>query len=411
MFLAGRKPSNYSEFMKAVKIVLSTLLCTVMLNGCTPEPRQELNVWVITDLHYLAEDLFAVDAPSFQKILESSGGKMIESMPEVMAEFQDMAVKAHPDAILIPGDITFNGEYESMTELKTIFRNLQKEGIQILVLPGNHDICYPYAGSFTGEGMFGVRNISQKEFTEQMRIFGYEQSLSHAPDSFSYTYALSDDLWIMAIDSNTEAALGAVTPQTLVWMEEQLQNASEQNIHVITMSHQNVLRQSDYMYQGYVISNADVIVKMFEKYHVSLNLSGHAHLQHTATDGVLTDICTEAASIYPMGYGVLKIGEDHTHVEYTKAEFSTHQKEAEERLVNTIHGMVENSLQQSEAPMEEHASMIAYGEEVNKQYFSGRLTDSTEYLNRREYQLWENYGKDTFFWQYLNAILTEFKPQ
>ena len=135
MFLAGRKPSNYSEFMKAVKIVLSTLLCTVMLNGCTPKPRQELNVWVITDLHYLAEDLFAVDAPSFQKILESSGGKMIESMPEAMAEFQDMAVKVHPDAILIPGDITFNGEYESMTELKTIFRNLQKEGIQILLIP------------------------------------------------------------------------------------------------------------------------------------------------------------------------------------------------------------------------------------------------------------------------------------
>ena len=92
------------------------------------------------------------------------------------------------------------------------------------------------------------------------------------------------------------------------------------------------------------------------------------------------------------------------------AEFSINQKETEERLVHTIHGMVLNNLQQTNAPPEEYASMIAYGEEVNKQYFSGNLTDSTELLNCREYQLWEGYGKDTFFWQYLIAILTEFKP-
>ena len=410
MFLAGSETSNYIEVMKAIKVLFSTLLCTFILNGCAPKLGQELNVWVITDLHYLAEDLFVKDAPSFQKILESSGGKMVEYMPEAMAEFQEIAVKEHPDAILIPGDITFNGEYESMMELKSLFRSIQNEGIQILLIPGNHDINYPYAGSFTGEGMLGVRNISQAEFTEQMGIFGYEQSLSHAPDSFSYTYALSDDLWIMAIDANTEAAPGSVTPQTLVWMEEQLQKAAQMNIRVITMSHQNILRQSDYIYQGYVISNADVIVKILNNHHVSLNLSGHAHLQHTAADGELTDICTEAASIYPMGYGVLRIGEDHKSVEYTKAEFSINQKEAEERLVHTIHGMVLNSLQQTNAPPEEYASMIAYGEEVNKQYFSGNLTDSTELLNHREYQLWESYGKDTFFWQYLNAILTEFKP-
>ena len=83
-------------------------------------------------------------------------------------------------------------------------------------------------------------------------------------------------------------------------------------------------------------------------------------MQHTATDGELTNICTEAASIYPMGYGVLRIAEDHKSVEYTKAEFSINQKETEEPLVHTIHGMVLNSLQQTNAPPEEYASMIAY---------------------------------------------------
>ena len=397
-------------FMKLLKTMVCAFLCTTALSGCASKKNRELNIWVITDLHYLAENLFRKEASSFQKILESSGGKMIEYMPEIMREFKEKAIAEHPDAILVPGDITFNGEYESMEELKPYFHSIQSEGIPVLMIPGNHDINYPYAGSFTGDGMFGVRNITQAEFTDQMGSFGYEQALSHAPDSFSYTYALADDLWIMTIDANTEAAPGTVTAETLVWMEEQLQKAAQEKIHVITMSHQNVLRQSDYMYKGFIINNADVIEKMLKKYHVSLNLSGHAHLQHTAYDGTLTDICTESAAIYPMGYGVLQIGEDHKRVEYTKAVFQNNQDQAEERLVHTIHDMVASSLRETTTPQEYQADMIRYAEEVNEAYFTGELQDSSELLNRKEFQLWRQYGETTFIYQYINAILTEFKP-
>lgn len=334
---------------------------------------------------------------------------MIEYMPEIMREFKEKAIAEHPDAILVPGDITFNGEYESKEELKPYFHSIQSEGIPVLMIPGNHDINYPYAGSFTGDGMFGVRNITQAEFTDQMGLFGYEQALSHASDSFSYTYALADDLWIMTIDANTEAAPGTVTAETLVWMEEQLQKAAQEKIHVITMSHQNVLRQSDYMYKGFIINNADVIEKMLKKYNVSLNLSGHSHLQHTAYDGTLTDICTESAAIYPMGYGVLQIGEDHKSVEYTKAVFQNNQDQAEERLVHTIHDMVASSLRETDTPQEYQADMISYAEEVNEAYFTGELQDSSELMNRKEFQLWRQYGETTFIYQYINAILTEFK--
>ena len=134
-------------FMKLLKTMVCAFLCTTALSGCASKKNRELNIWVITDLHYLAENLFRKEASSFQKILESSGGKMIEYMPEIMREFKEKAIAEHPDAILVPGDITFNGEYESMEELKPYFHSIQSEGIPVTILmqgalPGMECLVY-----------------------------------------------------------------------------------------------------------------------------------------------------------------------------------------------------------------------------------------------------------------------------
>ena len=397
--------------MNVLKQLAAILTCmTLLCSGCTGASGRSLTLWVITDPHFLSEELFTVSSPSFQNILSSTGEKMVEYMPALMQEFENRAAAGHPDAILIPGDLTFNGEYESLRDLKTLLRRILDEGIPVCVIPGNHDIHYPYAAAFTGDGAFGVRPVTQQEFTEEMAEFGYAQALSHAPDSFSYTIPLADDLWLLAIDANTEAEPGSVTAATLVWMEEQLRKADEQNIHVISMTHQNVLPQSDFMAQGYVITNHESVAAILESGNTLLNLSGHSHLQHTSSDGILTDICTESAAIYPMGYGILTIQENHKDFTYEKAQFSAYQEEGRDRLRTTIHNSAAEAIREIGLSHSDQEAMLEFAEEVNELYFTGRLTDSSELLSRREYALFQNYASDTGLYRYLSSILSEYDP-
>lgn len=72
----------------------------------------------------------------------------------------------------------------------------------------------------------------------------------------SYVWEPAEDLWIIAIDGNTDSHSGWVDDKTLVWLDGVLTRAKEEGKAVLTFSHQNLVRHNARFPFGYTFGNA-----------------------------------------------------------------------------------------------------------------------------------------------------------
>ena len=112
---------------------------------------EPVTLFVATDLHYLAPEL-ADNGPYFQKLIASGDGKAMEHCEEITDAFLKQVLEQKPDALILSGDLTFNGAELSHATLAEKLLGIEKAGIPVLVLPGNHDLENRMAASFQGTG-------------------------------------------------------------------------------------------------------------------------------------------------------------------------------------------------------------------------------------------------------------------
>ena len=145
------------------------------------------------------------------------------------------------------------------------------------------------------------------DFREICGGFGYDAAVSRDRDSFSYLFALAEDLGILFLDANTVKAPGRISEGTFAWMEEQLQWARERGMEVISVSHQNVLPQNNLLSAGFVMDNHGEVFGLLEKYGVKTHFSGHSHIWHSRMREGLTDNAVGSLAVSPLGYAVVEI--------------------------------------------------------------------------------------------------------
>ena len=325
--------------MKQVTI----LLVLSLLTGCSDTAAHAANnttgatavkLMVASDLHYLSPTL-TDNGERFQAVMAAGDSKVTEYSEEIVDTLIQKAEEEKPDALLVSGDLTFNGEWISLNELKYKFTALEDAGIPVLVIPGNHDIDYPYAYGYDGADYYPVQDISQADFTSMMGAFGYDDAQLRDSSSFSYCTQVTDALWLLFLDANTEADPGGISSETLTFAEDVLKQAAAEGATVIPVTHQNVLPPSDLFSRGFVINNIDEVKNLFKKYNISLCLSGHAHLQHTSEEDGLTQIITESLSVYPLQYGILTVSGNNWH--YENRELGIRKEESKQRFdANTL---------------------------------------------------------------------------
>ena len=74
-------------------------------------------------------------------------------------------------------------------------------GIQVLVVPGNHDINNPDARVYVGDNTVPADTITRPDFAKIYRHMGYDEHSRRDPDTLSYCRDITDDLTILAIDA------------------------------------------------------------------------------------------------------------------------------------------------------------------------------------------------------------------
>ena len=398
-----------------LKKIITTACVLSVLGGCSristmesgAGPKEPLEIWVWADIHYLASSLHD-DGTVFRQLVEQGDGKVPEYSETIADEFIRLCLERHPDAVVIPGDLTYNGERISLQELSEKLKTLQDSGIPVLVIPGNHDLMYPYARSYFGSNARKTPAIPPEDFRKDCGAFGWEQAVARDSDSFSYVYALTDDVELMFLDANTPAAPGSVPDSTLAWAKKQLAWAKQDGKTVITVTHQSLLAQNKFMTKGFIISNHSNVESLLRKYGVTLNLSAHIHIQHTVTEDGLTDIATGCASVAPLRYGILNIGMDRSQWEYIPGHLEILQQEATDRFTTCMTRQIADTLTGRDIPEEDFDYMVEFMMDLNRAYFAGEITDrDVDAVRQTEgYLKWKTYGRDTSWYQYIESILS-----
>ena len=393
--------------------ILSLLLMLLLLLPASAYAADAPTLFISTDLHYISPSLTDHGA-YFTRMIENGDGKMVHYTEELTDAFVNDVIAKQPDALILSGDLTFNGAQKSHEDLAQKLRAIEQSGVPVYVLPGNHDVyCYA-AASFSGDRYTLADHTTGEEFLNIYRGFGFSDAVSRDPYSLSYIAEPVPGLWLLMLDVNTQMLPGAVAQNTFSWLDKVLAKAQENGTKVIAVSHQNLYAHSDLLYEGYVIHNASMLESRYEKYGVAANLSGHLHMQHTlAPEGKTPEIVTSSLAVSPCQYGVIEIDEEQAHYSTQIVDVSAWAKSNGRDDPNLLSFkqysagfFAITSIKQAAAHLSndpDPSAMATWLANLNAAYFSGRMDTvdpQSEYAKR-----WID--SEAFFGRYVKSILSE----
>lgn len=120
--------------MKRV-LLLITLLVGIW---CGVGAQTQKKIVVLSDPHVMAPSLLVSEGTAWTNYLNRER-KMVDNSQQLYDEMMTRIMTTSPDLVLITGDLTKDGEQVSHEYVISKLDKLRASGIQVLVIPGNHD--------------------------------------------------------------------------------------------------------------------------------------------------------------------------------------------------------------------------------------------------------------------------------
>ncbi|HBL41560.1 MAG TPA: hypothetical protein DDY98_08415, partial [Ruminococcaceae bacterium] len=140
-----------------------------------------LKIGIISDLHYYSpeniDDMAECERVCRQTMSTTYMADAI--LFSGLASLKDKINKGEIDCVIIPGDLTRNGDLVSMKKLGRILENFETDtGVSVYVINGNHDINNHHAEVFQG-GDFRKTNscTTAAQFREIFKNLGYDKAV------------------------------------------------------------------------------------------------------------------------------------------------------------------------------------------------------------------------------------------
>jgi len=248
---------------------------------------------VITDVHLYDAAALGAEGEAFAEAL-ADDRKMVVESAEIAGEALRMVRESGVRFLAVPGDLTWNGERANHERVAAMFAEVERAGVQVYVVPGNHDVLNPEAAGFGPEGRRSVPGVTAAEFAALYRDFGYGDAVRRDPGSLSYVAEPAPGLWLLGIDAcryaeNTPKT-GPVTDgrldrARLAWVETALEDALRLGKAVIAVMHHGVVehfRLEEKSWGMYLVDDYREIGRMLAAYGVKVAFTGHFHAQDVA---------------------------------------------------------------------------------------------------------------------------------
>ena len=305
--------------MKKLIILKRSIWTLLIILGCSSAAARNISIFVATDLHVMGPGLLVNEGSAWDNYINSSH-KLEDYSVGLFLNMIDSILLQMPDIVMIPGDISKDGEKLSHEYISHELSRLTEAGIRVFVVPGNHDIGnIENAQYFDGSKRYKAENITEDEFAEMYASFGYEGSVRDE-NSLSYAVEPFDGLVIIGIDSHSRK----IGKKTLDWICEQASNAREQDKQIIAMMHHPIMEH----FNGQTEMKSDAIIKedenvrsRFMEAGIHTVFTGHFHTTDVAmaynenhTDSIF-DITTGSMISYPMHHRWVTLSENLSRME------------------------------------------------------------------------------------------------
>lgn len=204
------------------------------------------------------------------------------------------------DFLLLPGDLTQDGEPENHYWLQERLKSLP---FPAYVVPGNHDVPTLLPSEIS---------IGIDDFPYFYKHCGYGDS-----NKLYYTKEILPGVQLIALNSNQfddrGYRIGCLDTEQLVWLEATLKDVGDKL--VLVMVHHNVIEHlpgqaSHELGKRYILSNANALLEILQRFGVKLIFTGHLHVQDIARAGGIYEITTGSLVSYPHPYRIVTLATD-----------------------------------------------------------------------------------------------------
>ena len=383
-------------------------------NVTTPDKDPNFkSIIVLSDIHVMDPQLLEKRGTAYNNYL-SQDPKLLEYSGEVLECLVGEMLQRNPDLVIIPGDLTKDGELVSHQLVVKALSRLRSANIPVVVVPGNHDIDNPEGYYFNGDATRPAERTSPEQFKSLYADFGYNQAYAKDPASLSFVCEPLEGLVLLCIDTNKyeenkykekgdeknyNQTSGRIRPATLTWMLAEADKARALGKQVVLIQHHNIVQHYDAqstLQSDYIIADYENLSKQMMKHGIHMAFTGHTHLQdiaqyRTIADNAqpdsLVDVATGSVISYPNPWRTIKVNNDFTewqiNTEYVTSipSLSDVKSTCYERLYGNIKGGLGWHIKDAWNTIETYRNMLtAMG--LTKDFIPEKPEELTEMLTK-----------------------------
>lgn len=248
--------SRRSAGTPAFRRISLLLLASTLVLGAGPvhaaparkvAPEEPVKFAILADPH-LYNTKLGVEGTAFDTYL-ATDPKLLHLSEAILVAALDDIIASKVRFLIICGDLTKDGEILNHVLMTQHLQKVRKAGIDVYVVPGNHDINNADAVEFLGATTKAVPSASPEVFRALYQQYGYGQAIARAPDSLSYLAEPAPGLWLLALDSvkwdESEVAgepvvSGRITTETMAWALAKIAEGKTLGKQLIAFMHHGV---------------------------------------------------------------------------------------------------------------------------------------------------------------------------
>lgn len=327
--------------IKITAIVMAVVMIMTVIPFSVFAAGSDIQVATLSDVHYFADALKGNRTEDYQATVLGSTTTLdltAACLDTALVTLAKELKKADNPILVLSGDLTYQGEYESHTELAGKLEKWEKEtGIDVLVINGNHDINNSKAYTYENDVKEACATTTQAEFREIYKDLGYDLAyhtytppegkqqggLSYSVRFGGYRFILLDTN-IYSSDctkdgSDEHETAQEISDDLLQWALEECADAKKYGEEIIGVTHGSLIDHIG-SYQGKLLDN--FIIRDWEDRATQLaeagwhfNFCGHQHITDVATyvtdsGETMIECETPPAGTYPCGMYITEITSD-----------------------------------------------------------------------------------------------------
>lgn len=302
---------------KLSKLLSVIIFLIISISNIISEDKKDfLKFFIFSDPHYLDSSLGT--ETELLKKEELTGIKMIKEGQKIFEKTVEIILNEDADIILLPGDLSKDGEKISHEIVSKYLTEIEKRGKRVFVIPGNHDINNSESFKYSDKnGKTRVPNTSPEDFIAIYKDFGYNEALYKDPESLSYIAALNGNTWLFALAPlKSNKINGEFTSQSINWLKSKLTEAKNKNIRTFAMIHHAVLELHPYLSKirkDSIIDQREKIVSLLMDYDIKIIFTGHIHANdievYKKDKNFIFNIATGSAIVWPCSYRLVNYNE------------------------------------------------------------------------------------------------------